>query len=219
MPRCLTPQEARSFYDWFGAKLDTQAFYEDPGLDDLIAHAHFDQVHSLFEFGCGTGRFAARLLSEHLPDDCRYVGIDVSPTMVRLTTERLEPWAQRASARLTDGSTDLREPAGGVDCFVVVYVLDLLNPDDIRRVLASAHWMLAPAGRLCVMSLTFGQRGVARLVSSLWMALFSCCPRLVGGCRPLRLRDWVTPDRWRIDHHRVVTAFGISSEVIVASKA
>lgn len=140
MPRCLTPEEARSFYDRFGAKQDTQAFYEDPGLDDLIAHAHFDRVHSLFEFGCGTGRFAARLLSEQLPGDCRYLGIDISPTMVRLTSERLKPWAERASVRLTDGSTDLCEPAGTFDCFLVATCWICSSPSTF-----AASWR-APTG-------------------------------------------------------------------------
>jgi hypothetical protein len=70
-----------------------------------------------------------------------------------------------------------------------------------------------------VVSLTDGERGMARAVSGFWRLVFSIAPRLVGGCRPIRLRDWVASDLWRIDYRRVVTIFGISSEVVVATKA
>ena len=58
----LTPSEARTFYDKFGEKQDTQGFYENPALEDLIVHADFQHAQKVFEFGCGTGKFAERLL-------------------------------------------------------------------------------------------------------------------------------------------------------------
>ena len=59
----LTRSQAQTFYDRFGRKQDAQAFYEDGALDDLIDHAAFEQVEKVFELGCGTGRFASRLLA------------------------------------------------------------------------------------------------------------------------------------------------------------
>ena len=35
----LSSDEARAFYDRFGARQDSQAFYEDPATRDLIVHA------------------------------------------------------------------------------------------------------------------------------------------------------------------------------------
>jgi hypothetical protein len=60
----LTRPQAQAFYDSFGSK---QAFYEDAALDDLIAHAAFEQSASVFELASGTGRLAQCLLSRHLP--------------------------------------------------------------------------------------------------------------------------------------------------------
>ena len=70
----LSPSDVEAFYDRFGRKLDTQAFYANPALDDLRAHALFGEVSNVFEFGCGTGQFAALLLSHDLPTDASYVG-------------------------------------------------------------------------------------------------------------------------------------------------
>jgi SAM-dependent methyltransferase len=70
----------------------------------MIAHAAFDSAHSVFEFGCGTGAFAARLLQHHLPADASYVGLDISDTMVLLAQERLKPWSERARVHQSDGT-------------------------------------------------------------------------------------------------------------------
>ena len=66
-PSLLTLQQTREFYNQFGAKQDSQSFYERPAIDELIAHSNFSEAHSVFEFGCGTGRFADELLSGPLP--------------------------------------------------------------------------------------------------------------------------------------------------------
>lgn len=39
----------------------------------LIQNCEFDRVRSVFELGCGTGRFAERLLERYLPANARYI--------------------------------------------------------------------------------------------------------------------------------------------------
>ena len=51
----LTASEAEAYCNRFGKKQDAQRFYEDPVLDDLIAHADFQNAQGVFEFGCGYG--------------------------------------------------------------------------------------------------------------------------------------------------------------------
>ena len=41
-----------------GAKSDTQCFYEQPALTDLVAHLELAGAEKVIEFGCGTGRLA-----------------------------------------------------------------------------------------------------------------------------------------------------------------
>ena len=67
----FTHAEAKKFYDAWGTKQDTQSFYEDPAIDELIRVADFEHVQSLFELGCGTGRLAKRLLTEKLSATAR----------------------------------------------------------------------------------------------------------------------------------------------------
>lgn len=193
------------------------AFYEDPAVDDLIANAAFSGVNAVFEFGCGTGRLARRLLEDHLPEDSSYCGFDVSATMVHLARELLADWQGRARIELSGGSSNLPAPDGDFDRFVSVYVFDLLEPRYARILLEEAHRILAPGGRLCLVSLTRGTTPISRLVTWIWTQLYALRPQIVGGCRPIELRSHLSPDRWQIEYRSNITAYGVTSEVIVAA--
>jgi len=216
MARVLSHQEAKAFYDRFGRKQDLQRFYEDPAIEVLLRHAAFESASAVVEFGCGTGRLAERLLREQLPGRATYLGLDISRTMVELTRARLEPWADRAKVELTEGSPGL--PVADRDCdrFLSTYVLDLLSEEEIRSTLHEARRVLAPGGRLCVASLTFGQTLPSRLVCRIWTTVHSLRPRLVGGCRPLRLEAFTGSD-WQVLHRQVLCTFGICTEVLIAA--
>jgi len=109
----LSHAEARAVYDRLGVVLDSQAFYEDRALAEMIAHGDFAHARSVFEFGCGTGRLAARLLADHLPPDASYAAVDISPRMVALASARLAPWRDRVTITAGDGTPRLPLPDGG----------------------------------------------------------------------------------------------------------
>src|SRR5260370_21499414 len=87
----LTHRQAQAFYNRMGAKQDWQAFYEAKATHDLVTHASFETAQAVFEFGCGTGAFAERLLATHLEPSACYAAADSSPTMVRRPQPRLPP--------------------------------------------------------------------------------------------------------------------------------
>jgi ubiquinone/menaquinone biosynthesis C-methylase UbiE len=214
----LSREEARRIYDRIGARQDTQAFYEDRATEVLIRHAEFASAHRVLEFGCGTGRFALRLLSHHLPGDARYRALDLSPTMVRLTRERLAPFGSRADVVLTDGSPPTAEPSASRDRFVSNYVLDLLSEEDIAAVVREAHRILEPRGLLCLAALSTGTGPFSRLLSRVWSRVHRLRPALVGGCRPLELASWVPPAHWDVRHHVELAPFGVPSAALVAER-
>jgi ubiquinone/menaquinone biosynthesis C-methylase UbiE len=213
----LTRSQARTFYDRFGKKQDTQAFYEDAALDDLIAHAAFEQVEKVFELGCGTGRFASRLLTNCLSPSASYLGIDLSQTMIAIAEERVLPYKERARVSQSDGSMRFPLPDHSVDCVVSTYVLDLLPETDIRQAISEARRVLIPSGKLCLVSLTHGVTLASRVICELWSTIFRMRPSLVGGCRPILLVSFFNQHSWSIDYRNVVTQFGVPSEVLIAS--
>ena len=215
---CLTRADARAFYDRFGSKQDGQAFYEDAAVQDLVAHAEFEKAAAVFEFGCGTGRFAERLLATHLSPTAAYLGCDISTTMIGLARTRLARFGDRADVRLTDGAPRFDAADATCDRVVSNYVLDLLAPDDIAGVVSEAHRVLTPEGRLCLTSLTRGTTSLSGAVTWVWTRVHHWRPQLVGGCRPLALRDYLPAQDWRLAHRNVVVAYGIPSEIVVAQK-
>lgn len=213
----LTPAQARAFYDRFGRRQDAQAFYEDAALDELVAHAAFEQAERIFEFGCGTGRFALRLLTKHLSPSASYFGTDLSRTMVGIAEQRIAPYLARARVSQSDGSVRLALADRSIDRVVSTYVLDLLSETGIREAIAEARRVLVPGGKLCLVSLTDGVTFASRIVSALWSAVFRLNATLVGGCRPLRLDAFLDARSWSVDHRAVITRFGIPSEVLIGS--
>lgn len=205
-------------YDRVGRWQDTQAFYEGPALDRLVEHGAFEAAERVVEVGCGTGRFAARLLRDALPPTAQYHGIDLSRVMVRRTRERLQPFGDRATVTQSDGRFAVDGADGSQDRVVATYLLDLLSEADVRAFLAEAHRLLRPGGRLCLAGLTEGVDPVSRLVASLWHLLARWRPTWVGGCRPMRVRPRLSEARWSVVHHAVVTAWGVPSEVLVADR-
>lgn len=214
----LSHDEARRVYDRIGARQDTQAFYEDRATAILVRYGRFDTAHRILEFGCGTGRFAFRLLSHQLPQAARYRALDLSPTMVRLARERLASFGARAEVVLTDGSPPVAERAASRDRFVSNYVLDLLSGDDIAAVVREAHRILEPGGLLCLSSLSTGTGSFSRLVSRAWSGVQALRPALVGGCRPLELLAWLPSEAWRVRQHAKLAPFGVPSEVLIAER-
>jgi len=211
----LTPAEAQAYYDRFGKKQDSQGFYEDPALDELIAHGDFANARSVFEFGCGTGKLAQRLLAGHLPAEARYLGCDISPVMLELSQQRLAAYSQRAQVVRSTGPIQFPPGARGSERILCCYVLDLLSPQDIQRFFSEAQRVLQPDGLLCLASLGKGSNRRSRLVASVWSALFRLNPALVGGCRPLQLQALVDRQDWQILHQALVAPYGVPSEVLI----
>ena len=217
--RLLSHDEARRFYDRFGAKQDAQAFYERPALERLIAELRLREARAVVEFGCGTGRLAAELLGTQLSPGCRYLGLDVSTTMVGLARARVTPFGARAEIRQTEGAPRIEAPDGSFDRFLSTYVLDLLPEPEIRMLLHEAHRVLAPHGLLGVAGLTHGGRGLPGAMSRLWERVHRLRPALVGGCRPIALEAFLPGHGWKVRHRSVVSSYAIPSEVVVAERS
>jgi len=209
--------EARVFYDRFGSKQDLQRFYERGAVFDLIRHMDLGSVRSVLEFGGGTGWFAEYLLAHELPADARYLGVDISETMVKLARTRLERFGPRASVLLTEGEMQLNVEAESFDRFLSTYVTDLLSEEDIKSLIAEAHRVLTPNGLLGLVGLGKGFTFLTRAVEKIWSVAHRIRPALVGGCRPISLETFVKGP-WNIRQLRTVGAFGVPSEVLVAEK-
>jgi len=217
-PRYIDFHQAQRIYDRIGRWQDTRPLTERRAMDEIAWRGDFYNAAAVLEFGCGTGRFATRLLETKLPAGAAYLGLDVSPTMVGLAREALAPWGGRAQVELSDGSTTLPVADGEYDRLVSTYVLDLLSPEDSARLLDEAYRALRPGGLLALASLTPGSTPPSRALAGLWKGLWRIDPRVVGGCRPVELAALAAPERWRVRDRLTVTKLALSSEVLVAER-
>ncbi len=218
MTKTLSHQEARHFYDRLAARLDSQSFYEDIAIQRLTEVGGFGSAESVFEFGCGTGRLALDLFENHLGEAARYRAHELSPKMVALARERLEPLGERARVILTTGRVPENEISESYDRFVSTYVLDLLSEAQIRDLLFEAWRMLWPGGLLCVASLCPGATPISRTVMSAWSRIAARRPALVGGCRPLDLVSFLDAEPWSVLYCETVSRFGVASEILIAER-
>lgn len=216
--KTLSTDQARTFYDRFGAKQDAQAFYEDPALDLLRANGDFASARHVLEFGCGTGRLAETLLDHDLPLSARYSGCDLSPVMVGLARDRMVRFDGRARVWQSNGPADFSPAGDDVDRIVVAYVLDVMPEAGIAGVLSASADALPPGGLLCTTCLTPGTNLPSRLTTAIWRGIFRLRPQIVGGCRPIRVTDWLDPSVWRVRFHDVVTPWAVPSEITVAER-
>lgn len=208
---------ARRFYDRIGRLQDTQRFYEDPAVRWLVELGDFQQGQSVFELGCGTGRLAANLLDSVLPPGTRYVGVDVSPVMVRIASQRLSAWGDRAAVKLLEApALSLPGDDDSFDRFLATYVFDLLSREHATALLEEAGRLLVPGGLIALISLTQGTTTSSRIVCSVWNAVALRWPSLVGGCRSIELTDLIAGPKWTVRHMEVVVRFGVPSEVVIA---
>lgn len=193
-------ERLQAHYDALGAGQDDEAWYEDPAFDDLCANGRFEDARSVFEIGCGTGRFAERLLSDHLRPDAFYVGLDLSPVMVDLARTRLTRFGQRCRVEQGDAVAGLPVMDGGADRVIMTFVLDLFSAEETDLVLRNAARALAPDGILCAASLDRGRGPGQRLRALAWNLVRAVAPLKVGGCRPVTLPDTLGQD-WAIAHY------------------
>jgi ubiquinone/menaquinone biosynthesis C-methylase UbiE len=214
----LSINQIRAIYDRLGQRQDSQKYYEETALENLLAHADFESARSVFELGTGTGAFAERLLRQYLPTQARYLGVDLSSVMVALTREKLVPFGERASVYQSEGELVFDIPTATVDRFVSNYVVDLLSEEAIDGLLQEAWRMLTPGGRLCWVSLTKGPTVRSRLVSTVWQIIYRLAPHRVGGCRPLRSSGFVKREAWKVIHRDRVTPHNIPSEILILEK-
>ena len=217
MHRPFGPDDAKRFYDRFGTLQDAQ-IYERAALRRLVATSAFEQASAIFELGCGTGRLASQLLEERLGEGARYVGVDVSATMVSIASRRLARWGERIKVSRVDGTASLPYADASFDRFVATYVFDVFPDATIAVVMREAHRLLMRDGKLCVVASTEGVGPISRMVSGAWKRLYEMNPSLVGGCRPSHMRARIDDRAWSVEHTEVITSWGIASEVLVARR-
>lgn len=204
----ISPEKARRFYDRLGSRYDWADFYEGAAKEAGLAELALEPGLRVLHAGCGTGKDQAWLQAAAAPG--LVVALDLSAVMLGLTHQRTGSPACQASV------LHLPLTARSFDRIFAAYLLDLINYRDLPQVLAEFHRVLAPGGRLALVSLTEGCTPASRALVGLWKAIYAVAPVACGGCRPLQLAGLVEAAGFQAVRSRVLVQFGVPSEVLAA---
>lgn len=146
-------------------------------------------------------------------------GVDLSPNMLKQTRGRVARTGHTDVILREADARQLPFPDESFDVLYNSYMLDLIPLGEMPVVLAEFRRVLKPGGRLALVN--FSKKDLSRRTwyERLYLGLpVSWVPYLLGGCRPVLLRDAVEAAGFA-DATREFVRHAIPSEIVVARKA
>lgn len=157
---------------------DAQLALERPALRAAVRLAQPRGTDRVLDLGTGTGAFLRELLRVE-PHPVEVVGVDSSKHMLVRAAGDLP-----ARVRLEQGDARALDLAPeSFDLIVSAYVLNVVSRADALAILAEAQRLLAPGGRLVVVSAVAPPSFLARPYRGLWRALGKALPSLFDSFR------------------------------------
>ncbi|QFU84174.1 methyltransferase domain-containing protein [Natronorubrum aibiense] len=201
---------AREWYDRISAQYDTVADpFEAParttGLELLAA----EPGECVLDVGCGTGIAVVELAGAVGPNGTA-VGVDLADGMARVSRAALDDAGLDRGVVVVGDGAALPFTADAFDALFASFVLELFDTPEIPGVLAEWRRVLAPGGRLCVVSLSRRGDGPA---TWLYERVHERLPTIVD-CRPIYVRETLREAGFRIDETRTETVWWFPVEIV-----
>lgn len=166
----------------------------------------------ILEVAVGTGILFEEIVRKN--PNGENTGIDLTREMLEKASERLAK-SPAANYHLSLGNAlalDFEDEH--FDLLFNCYMLDLLSFEKIDAALTEFSRVLKKGGKLVLVNMTEGKSPVSRI----YQMLYQISPRLMGGCRGLRMKDRVSEKGFEIEYFEYVVQLLFPSEVIVALK-
>jgi ubiquinone/menaquinone biosynthesis C-methylase UbiE len=171
---------------------------------------------TVLEVGCGPGRVLVEL-AELVGPGARVIGVDLSAEMGRRALRRAEHADQAGQVAVLQAdaaSLPLRD--GCVDAAFMGFTLELFDDDEIGHVLAEVSRVLAPRGRLCVVSMA--ETGSVWPMGPLYRWAHVRMPTLVD-CRPIDAVGPLVEAGFTVTDRRRRSMWGLAVDLLLASPA
>lgn len=211
----MVPQdEAAKLYDGLARHYDKwAALTETKARRRALRLAAVRDGQAVLEVAVGTGLAFEQIVRAN--PGGRNVGIDLSPGMLARAEQRLRA-AGLANFELAVGSAATLPGAGGsFDVLFNSYMFDLIDETEWPRILGEFRRVLRAAGRLVLVNMTIGER----FGSGIYERIYDRAPRLMGGCRGVRLSAPLRAAGFEVRSRTHVQQLLFPSEVILARPA
>jgi ubiquinone/menaquinone biosynthesis C-methylase UbiE len=174
-----------------------------------LVRAAVTDREDVLELAVGTGQMFAALARANPSGTTR--GIDVSRGMLTRARHRI----RRLNGRVELGIADARALPFDDDSFdlvVVGYLFDLLPETEFGLVITEVRRVLRDSGRAVVVDMTIAERRR----DNLYRWVYRLRPRLLGGCRGVRLAAYLEAGGFGVEHRDYIAQLGFPSEVLLA---
>lgn len=209
----ISSEDARCFYERVGIAHDLGEQFERAAKARGLERLDLQPGLRVLNVAVGTGK-EQRLIQQRLLPGGVAVGIDLAPTMLHLSRERVPPPGDRLLCEGDARALPFR--ARVFDRVFSSYMLDLIPTREIALILREIRRVLRPEGRFVGVSLTEGTTIASRALMGGWKAFYRLSPHSLGGCRPVRLTYPLLKAGFADVEREVVVQLGMPSEVVVA---
>ncbi len=135
--------------------------------------------------------------------------------MLAKAKKRLQAFPDRNYSLEIGSAFDLPVESGSIDLLMNNYMFDLIAYQDMDSVLAEFRRIMKPAGRLVLINMTIGER----IGTNIYDCLYRLSPKLMGGCRGIRLTNRLEQSRFDVESREYYQQMLFPSEVILARKS
>ncbi len=193
-------------YDIWGKLTETRA------RDRALELAEIQDGQRILEVAVGTGLAFYEIVKRN--PHGHNLGVDLSKGMLEKAKQRLKTIGQANYSLRVGTAFDLPFEAESVDVLVNNYMFDLIAFEDMGRVLAEFRRVLRKGGKLILVNMTEGERWG----SQIYDRVYSLSPKLLGGCRGVKLSGKLHEYGFQIDVREYHQQLLFPSEVIRAYK-
>jgi ubiquinone/menaquinone biosynthesis C-methylase UbiE len=209
-------EQAQSSYNRISAWYDlisggSEKKYRDLGLQKLNAQPG----ERILELGFGTGH-CILALAQAVGLTGKVYGIDISAGMLKIAQERLQKaaLAERVELRLGDAAHLPFEP-GMFDAIFTSFTLELFDTPEIPVVLQACYHVLRPGGRICVVSMSKGDKPTPAITIYEWF--HQRLPSLVD-CRPIYAQASLQEAGFHLLDTTQYSMWGLPVDIVLAQK-
>jgi ubiquinone/menaquinone biosynthesis C-methylase UbiE len=193
-------------YDFWAKLMESRA------TTRAIELADVNDGQNILEVGVGTG-LAFHAITRRNPHG-QNIGLDPSRGMLEKAQKRLKPFTGVNYLLEIGTASDLPAPTESIDLLFNGYMFDLIPYDRMDAILAEFKRVLKPGAKLIMVNMTHGES----VGSKVYEFLYRLSPKIMGGCRGVRLADLLSEHGFRVATREYHEQLFFPSEVILAYK-
>jgi len=191
-------------YDIWGKLTESRA------RNRAIELAEIRNGQNILEVAVGTGLAFYEMVKRN--PDGKNIGVDLSRGMLKKAENRLRK-IQNTNYDLVIGTAfDLHIEDESMDLLMNNYMFDLIGFKDMDKVLKEFKRVLKTKGKLILVNMTEGER----FGSQIYDSLYKVSPKIMGGCRGVKLENKLIQHGFRIDTREYYQQMLFPSEVVLA---